>query len=110
VLLPGYFFDRNVGTRTATEFAAHAYRHADVARLLGGDMTPQGYDLRPALKGFEGPVLILNGRQDPMDPRTAYETHFALKNSTVSFINRSGHFPWIEQPNEFYEILHNFLK
>jgi proline iminopeptidase len=110
VLLPGYFFDRNVGTRTAAEFAAHAYRHADVARLLGGDMTLPGYDLRPVLKGFENPVLILNGRQDPMDPRMAYETHFALKNSTVHFINRSGHFPWTEQPGEFYEIVHSFLK
>jgi pimeloyl-ACP methyl ester carboxylesterase len=54
-------------------------------------------------------VLIVSGRQDPIDPRMAYETHLALKGSTLQFINRSGNFPWIEQPQQFFEIVRRFL-
>jgi proline iminopeptidase len=103
-----FFFDRKAGAEAAAAFGNSW--HADVARLLGNEMTPRGYDLRPRLKNFERPVLVLNGRQDPMDPLMAYETQIALKNSTLRFIDRSGHFPWAEQPQKFNEVLNEFLK
>ena len=102
------FFDREVGTRVAAAIG-NAW-HPAIGRLLGGEMTPPGYDLRGRLKDFDRPVLILNGRQDPMDPLMAYETSVAFKQSTLKFIERAGHFPWMEQEREFDDVLGAFLK
>lgn len=104
----GLFYDRQLGEQLAGELSS-AW-HADVGHLLGPEITAPGYDLRPRLKHFDGPVLVLNGRQDPMDPRMAYETSAAFRHSTLLFIDRAGHFPWFDQPKEFDKNLGDFLK
>jgi proline iminopeptidase len=103
----GLFFDRNIGEQLAAELSG-AW-HADVGHLLGPEITAPGYDLRPRLKNFNHPVLVLNGRQDPMDPRMAYETSAAFSHSTLLFVDRAGHFPWFDQPKEFDKDLGDFL-
>jgi proline iminopeptidase len=104
----GLFFDRKIGEQLAGELSS-AW-HADVGHLLGPEITVPGYDLRPRLKNFDRPVLVLNGRQDPMDPRMAYETSAAFSHSTLLFVDRAGHFPWFDQPKEFDKDLGDFLK
>lgn len=104
-----FFFDRKLGAKILADVAS-TY-HADVGRLLGGSLIPSGgYDLRPSLKDFERPVLVLSGRQDPMDPLMASETASAFKHSTLNFINRAGHFPWFDQPKDFDADLSAFLR
>jgi proline iminopeptidase len=102
------FFDRKIGGQLLRELSTTW--HADVGRLLGAEITAPGYDVRPRLVNFDHPVLVLNGRQDPMDPLMAYETSISFRHSTLRFINRAGHFPWFDQPKEFNEALGNFLK
>jgi proline iminopeptidase len=104
----GLFFDRNVGEQLAGELS-NAW-HADVGRLLGPEMTAPGYDLRPLLKNFDRPVLILHGRQDPMDSWMAYQTSVAFIHSQLRFINAAGHFPWFDRSKEFNTILNEFLQ
>jgi proline iminopeptidase len=104
----GLFFDRTIGEQLAGELG-NAW-HADVGHLLGSEITAPGYDLRPRLKDFDRPVLVLNGRQDPMDPLMAYETSAAFRHATLKFIDRAGHFPWFDQPNEFDKALEDFLR
>lgn len=109
--LPAFFFDRK-----NAQAAADAFRRGEFGRdhhEIGVLLAPQmfaGMDLRPRLKRFRRQVLIMNGRQDPLDARTAYETHLALPTSTLVFINRAGHFPWLEQPVEFRKALTAFLR
>jgi hypothetical protein len=64
-----------------------SYETIPVGHLLGPEITAPGYDLRPRLKAFDRPVLVLNGRQDPMDPRMAYETSAAFSRSTLLFVD-----------------------
>lgn len=104
----GLFFDRTIGKQLAGELS-QAW-HADVGHLLGPEITASGYDLRPRLKDFNRPVLVLHGRQDPMDPWMAYQTSAAFSHSTLHFIDRAGHFPWFDQPKEFNAVLDNFLR
>jgi proline iminopeptidase len=68
-----------------------------------------GADLRPQLRNFTRPALLVYGR-DPIDARMAYETHLALPGSQLEFIQRCGHLPWIEQPGPFFEIVRRFLE
>jgi proline iminopeptidase len=103
----GLFFDRKIGERLAGELS-RAW-HADVGHLLGPEITAPGYDLRPRLKDFDRPVLVLHGRQDPMDPWMAYQTSAAWRHATLCFIDRAGHFPWFDRPKEFEKALGDFL-
>lgn len=102
------FFDRKIGEQLAGELSS-AW-HADVGHLLGPEITAPGYDLRPRLKNFDRPVLVLSGRQDPMDPLMAYEISAGFRHSTLLFIDRAGHFPWFDQTKEFGKDIGDFLK
>ena len=83
--------------------------HARTAGLLQLDLQ-RNYDIAGRLSGFSRPVLIIQGLQDPIPESTAIQTHAILKHSEVIFLDRSGHFPWLEQPQAFYEHLQSFLR
>ncbi len=38
-----------------------------------------------------------------------YEVNRAILSSTMCIIEKCGHFPWIEQPGEFYSAVLEFL-
>ncbi len=106
-IMPAYFFDRD----KALEFAAQLPEgtvHADASRYLRVDLG-ETYDLRESLWGFDRPVAIVQGHQDPVPESTTEETHRVLKSSTLEYIHQCGHFPWIEQPAEFRRIVSEFL-
>ncbi len=109
IALPGSFFDRSKAAEMAAGFKPDSL-HEEVMVLLLKELLPPDGDLRPALRGFRRPVLVVAGRQDPLDSGMQYETHLALKNSTLELIPRCGHFPWIEQPEEFYRLVNEFLR
>jgi proline iminopeptidase len=108
-LVPGYFYDRSHASALPAVFGPANF-HAETANLLSADIFAGSGDLRPGLKDFSRPVLIIAGRQDPCDPAMQYEIHLALKNSTLRLLDRCGHFSWIEQPAEFYPAVTEFLK
>ena len=109
ILLPAFFFDRAAMPAIENELGGQ-HLHPDVSRLIGADMMGPGTDLRPQLKDFAAPVLIVAGRQDPLDPVIQEEIHQALKNSSVRLLDRCGHYAWIEQPAEFYSTVREFLR
>jgi len=81
-----------------------------IAPLMPEDLKRVGYDLRPALKAYEGPVLILQGRQGFLGGRTAEKILETLPNAEIAFIERSGHFSLVEQPEAFFATLTGFLE
>ena len=106
-ILPGYFFDRAKALAFAAEVKDGSF-HPGVNSLLSGDLG-RGYDLRSGLNKVDRPVLIIQGYQDPISDKTADDLHALLSGSTLRFINRCGHFPWIEQPEEFRRAITAFL-
>ena len=105
--VPAYFYSRT----KALAFAAQAPEgsfHPDTFKFLFADAHVH-YDVRDALKGFDRPVLILQGLQDPIGESTAYETHLKLKNSSLRWIDECGHFSWVEQPEQFFKAVREFL-
>lgn len=106
-IVPGYFFDRN----KALTFAAalkEGELHNDVSELLFADLGKH-YDLRARLKTLDRPVLIVQGHQDPIGDKTAEDIHALIAGSVLVYINKSGHFPWLEQPDDFRRALAEFL-
>jgi proline iminopeptidase len=106
-IVPGYFFEREKGLAFAAEIKDGAL-HQDVNELLFADLGKH-YDLRPGLRKLDRPVLIVHGHQDPIGDKTAEDIHALIPGSTLTYISKSGHFPWIEQPDDFRRVIADFL-
>lgn len=62
-----------------------------------------------ALKKLHIPALILHGRQDPMPESVALENQKLLKGSRLVWLDRAGHWPWLEQPEAMEKAMLEFL-
>ena len=61
---------------------------------------------------FDIPTLVLNGRKDwKTTPAMAYRFYKMLPDGigTLRFLEKTGHWTWAEQPNEFAHIVKHFL-
>lgn len=106
--IPGYFYDRAKALQFAAQFSEEGL-HLDTMNGLNADLDKQ-YNLRDGLKKLARPVLIVHGHQDPIGDKTAEDIHAVISDSTLAYVNQCGHFPWIEQPDKFREILAVFLE
>jgi 4,5:9,10-diseco-3-hydroxy-5,9,17-trioxoandrosta-1(10),2-diene-4-oate hydrolase len=99
---------------------------AELARLPGAKETllsvaRMGIDVRgqnmrllkPLLHRIpeiEAPTLIIWGAQDPVIPVAhAHLAHQMIKNSQLHILDRCGHVPQIEKPEEFNQLVLDFL-
>jgi len=106
-IVPGYFFDRKAGLAFASEFKVGQLQ-PDVNERLFAEMS-RHYDSRDGLKNLKRPVLIIQGHQDPIGDKTAEDIRSLIAGSRLVYINRCGHFPWIEQPEAFRKAIADFL-
>jgi proline iminopeptidase len=107
-LVPGYFYDRAHIAELPPVFSPANF-HQATSSLMAADLFAGSGDLRPGLKDFSRPVLVIAGRQDPCDPAMQYEIHLVLKNSALRLLDKCGHFSWIEKREEFYKAVREFL-
>ena len=106
-IMPGYFFDRKAGLAFAGDFKVGQLEPDVNARLLA-DLRKH-YDSREGLKSLKRPLLIIQGHQDPIGEKTAEDIHALIAGSRLVYINRCGHFPWLEQPEAFRKAIADFL-
>ncbi|MDW8466279.1 MAG: alpha/beta hydrolase [Chloroherpetonaceae bacterium] len=99
-------FQRNIEmVRSDEHFAAmmalnRDYRHLDLQRT----------GIRNRLRELRLPVLILWGEHDRfIPPKYAEIARREVPNSTLHIIPNCGHVPMVEQPKEFFEVVHKFL-
>ena len=64
-------------------------------------------DLRTGLEKVAAPVVVIHGKQDPLE--SAEEVHKTFPGSKLVMLDGAGHFPWLEQPDAFYAELGSFL-
>ena len=108
----------------ATSFANPAHRTSvpDVCRFpneyadsLGLVFAPllgsfQGYDWRAELSRLSIPRLVIHGRQDAFPVEGSSEWVADGANARLLVIDDAGHFPFIEQPNVFFQAVETFLR
>jgi len=101
-----YFYDRKKALQMASELKPEDYNF----RVPPAFLKAEGkYDFRPKLKTIVAPVLLLQGRQDLAGEANVDEAHSLIKNSTLAFIDKCGHMPWLEQPEQTWKIVEDFL-
>lgn len=69
----------------------------------------QRHDYRAALKYVTAPVLVLHGAEDLQSEAASYLYVEAFPNAEFAVIENAGHFSFEEQPEQFAEIVKNFL-
>ncbi len=66
-------------------------------------------NLFPKLKTLMVPTFILHGTQDIVPAWTSEEIKNAIPNAEMVMLDHCDHFPYIEQPSQFFTELNNFL-
>ncbi len=80
----------------------------DADFLVGGDITK--LDFRTQLKTLKMPILILAGRFDMVVfPRFTIQFKKYAPQAEFVMFEKSGHFPFIEDPTMMFEVLRKFL-
>jgi proline iminopeptidase len=67
-------------------------------------------NLYPALAKLDVPTLVINGRFDAnVAPTVAYRISKAIPDSKLVYFERSGHTPFVEEPEKFALVVERFL-
>jgi proline iminopeptidase len=109
-ILPAQFFDRSKAWEAIDLFrpSKESFNPEAGAPLLKAYQ--EGTAARTeTLKRLDIPTLILHGRQDPMPESVALENQKLLRNSRLVWLDRAGHWPWIEQPEALEKAMAEFL-
>jgi proline iminopeptidase len=103
----GYFYDATKASsffNMPTEEEAYFYN----GNFFGAFLRSPDYnsfDISKEAYQLDIPVRIIQGRQDPVNGGTQERLNERLKNSKIYYIERAGHFPWLEQPVAFFTAL-----
>ena len=109
----GYFFNRKFGEIFFNSFPPHEMQM--LYNLKFGEAFAQrpafmNIDIGKAVYALDKPIRIISGRQDPGGEGSSVLLNERSKNSKIVFIEKSGHFPWVEQPADFFKTLNAFLE
>ena len=102
-----YFYDHDAGYKILhDEVFVNTSISPQVSDLMWKDLH-KNYDLKSGLIEYKGICIILKSRQDIIPEAVAYEIKELLPQAKIITIERSGHYPHLENPGLFYP---NFKK
>jgi proline iminopeptidase len=104
--MPGYFFDRKKSLLVSQTMKSSDFNF-DLGDWLWKDIVKM--DIAKMEAKFARPVLILHGRQDPLGESVAQALARYYKKSKLIFIEKCGHYSWIEQPDNVFSSIAEFL-
>lgn len=99
-----YFADRAKAKLLTDELSEDSFRDTTFWAIVPQMMA---LDIREGLEKVKAPVLVLHGKQDPLE--TAAEVHATFPGSQLVNLDDAGHFSWLEQPKAFFAALDGFL-
>ncbi len=73
------------------------------------DSSIMNYDITDKLEKINCPVLIVSGDYDLMTQESNNILQKNIKNSKLVILKNCGHFPFVEDKNEYFILLENFL-
>ena len=95
--MPGYFYDREKSLQVTQTMKKDDFDFG-MGQWIWKDIFTNNYDIQQSDLEFHKEVLILQGRQDPLGESVAISVNKYFENSTLKFIEKCGHYSWIEQP------------
>lgn len=107
-MMPGYFYDRKKSLIVSQDMKDSDFDFS-MGDWIWQDIQKHYMELNKSECSFKRPVLILQGRQDPMGESVALSLSHQYPNSKLVFIERCGHYSWIEQPDTVLVTIKEFL-
>ncbi len=106
------FYDPKVATPDlVNEVYQTVNDNSKVIKILSMARSAMRQNLRETIKNIDKPVCLIWGRNDIITPEeVGQEFHQLLPNSELHFIDKCGHAPMMEHPQEFNRILRDFLQ
>lgn len=99
-IIPFYFVDQGVVARFVDVFEATTF---SVAASRGQEAVQLEVNLLSDLHRIAVPTLLVVGSEDFLcSPLQSERIHFKIECSKQIVIQNSGHFPWLEQPEQFF--------
>ncbi|NNF19316.1 MAG: alpha/beta hydrolase [Flavobacteriaceae bacterium] len=81
-----------------------------INRMVWQDMVRMEFDCKEALRTFNKPVLIIQGKQDIIPEALALTASSVFRNSTVNILNECGHYGWLDQEEAYLGAIKSFLE
>lgn len=107
-----YFYDPSNATGIVFDMDIRIYSQIagpDADFILGGDLS--SFDFRAQLSAVQVPTLILAGRFDRVAiPRYSIQYKRCMPHAHFVMFEKSGHLPFIEEPQRHDAVLRDFLK
>jgi pimeloyl-ACP methyl ester carboxylesterase len=106
------FYDPKMATtELVDEVFAITNNRLKVIKIIALAKSAIRNNLGEELNQIKVPTLLIWGNNDTITPPfVAQEFHKLIPNSELHFIDKCGHAPMMEVPDEFNAILHKFLK
>jgi proline iminopeptidase len=77
--------------------------------LVWNNLQKIHFDCAPKLSGLLIPVLIIQGKQDIVEEKTAKKAHRVLKNSKLILLDKCIHYGWLDKKEEYFSAINSFL-
>lgn len=103
-----YFYDHETGLKKMPPMIKLSPFNERMNSLMLKDLN-LNYDLNSRLSKYKNHCIIIRSRQDIIPAEAICQIKELLPQSEIITIERSGHFPHIEQPEEFYRTLRKVL-
>ena len=104
-----FWLDHAKGSRLLPKMHASRKFYPEMSSLMFKDIETS-YKLSSKLKDYNNQIIIIRGRQDIVPVEAIFQLKELMPQTRVVFIEKCGHFPHLEQPNEFFKILREALR
>jgi proline iminopeptidase len=108
-MMPGYFYDRKKSLLVSEAITDTSFDISGMGKWIWSDIRKRNLDLSEMKQVFRDSVLILHGRQDPLGESVPQELSRYYNKSKLVFVEKAGHYSWIEQPEKIQSAINNFL-
>jgi proline iminopeptidase len=99
----GYLFDKSKLSQVLDPKPDNL--NVSLMLVLNDDLRNHQYDIEGALRGTDIPVLMIQGMQDPTSKESTKELMRIFLHKEEHWMPQCGHYPWIDQPTDFFTIL-----
>lgn len=106
--MPGYFFDREKALLVSQNMKDSDFNF-EMGNWIWRDIEKNYSNINQTKSNFDKPVLVLQGRQDPLGEFAAVNLSHYYKKSKLIFVERCGHYSWVEQPEKVLSSIKEFL-
>lgn len=103
-----YFYDHDIGLQKMPPLMKLSPFNEKMNLLMLDDLF-LNYNLNSRLGSYKNHCIIIRSRQDIIPAEVICQIKELLPQAEIIIIERSGHFPHLEQPDEFYRILRKVL-